>query len=230
MIANAPTRIVSVLLNNRNKFLPILGFPLTSENARQLDLSVHNKELQKCANHEEYSSTLDFKNFIWLGGYGEERNIYSQASLFSQDARCIHLGVDIAQPASTPIYAPLNGRIHSFKNNDKPFDYGPTIILEHVLGDDDVHFYTLYGHLSLISLKDLSIGQSIEAGQIVGYIGEKTENGGWNPHLHFQIISDMDNMQGDYPGVASKAEALTMLHRCPDPQLILGFPEKPIIY
>ncbi|CAM4946820.1 unnamed protein product [Rotaria socialis] len=210
MIANAPTRVVSVLLNNRNKFLPILGFPLTSENARQLDISVHNKELQK------------------LGGYGEERNIYSQASLFSQDARCIHLGVDIAQPANTPIYAPLNGRIHSFKNNDKPFDYGPTIILEHVLAN--VHFYTLYGHLSLISLKDLSIGQSIEAGQLVGYIGEKAENGGWNPHLHFQIISDMDNMQGDYPGVASKEEALAMLHKCPDPQLILGFPEKPIIY
>ncbi|CAM4903199.1 unnamed protein product [Rotaria socialis] len=210
MIANAPTRVVSVLLNNRNKFLPILGFPLTSENARQLDISVHNKELQK------------------LGGYGEERNIYSQASLFSQDARCIHLGVDIAQPANTPIYAPLNGRIHSFKNNDKPFDYGPTIILEHVLAN--VHFYTLYGHLSVISLKDLSIGQSIEAGQLVGYIGEKAENGGWNPHLHFQIISDMDNMQGDYPGVASKEEALAMLHKCPDPQLILGFPEKPIIY
>lgn len=64
MIPNASTRLFSVLLNNRSKFSPILGFPLTSENARQLDLSVHNKELQTFTNHEEYTNTLD-KNFIW---------------------------------------------------------------------------------------------------------------------------------------------------------------------
>jgi murein DD-endopeptidase MepM/ murein hydrolase activator NlpD len=96
--------------------------------------------------------------------------------------------------------------------------------------DENIHFYTLYGHLSLISLENLTIGQLIEQGQLVGYIGEKKENGGWNPHLHFQIITDMDNMEGDYSGVASKIDALTMLHKCPDPQFILGFPEKPIIY
>lgn len=164
-----------------------------------------------------------------LGGYGEERNIYAHATLFSQDSRCIHLGVDIALKEATPLYAPLAGRIHSFKDNDTPFDYGPTIILEHEL-EDNVHFYTLYGHLSLNSLKDLTVGQLIEAGQLVGYIGSKSENGGWNPHVHFQIISDMDNMEGDYPGVSSKADSLKMLHKCPDPQFILGFPEKPVIY
>ena len=131
--------------------------------------------------------------------------------------------------ANTPIYAPLNGRIHSFQNNDKPFDYGPTIILEHVL-EENVQFYTLYGHLSKVSLENLSVGQTIEQGQLVGYIGEKSENGGWNPHLHFQVISDMDDLKGDYPGVASKQDASTMLHKCPDPQLILGYPEKPVIY
>ncbi|CAF2839736.1 unnamed protein product [Rotaria sp. Silwood2] len=228
MIEDLPTRLVSALLNNQNKFSPILGFPLTLTNARQLNLSVHNKELQKFTNAEDYANTLD-KNFIWLGGYGEERNIYAHSSLFSQDNRCIHLGVDIASKPNTPIYAPLNGRIHSFKNNDKPYDYGPTIILEHDL-DDNIHFYTLYGHLSLNCLKNLTVGQLIEHGQVVGDIGDKTENGGWNPHVHFQIISDMENMQGDYPGVASKQDASTMLHKCPDPQLILGFPDKPIIY
>ncbi len=79
-------------------------------------------------------------------------------------------------------------------------------------------------------MENLTVGQTIEQGQLVGYIGNKSENGGWNPHVHFQIISDMDNMEGDYPGVASKKDALTMLHKCPDPQLLLGFPEKPIVY
>ena len=164
-----------------------------------------------------------------LGGYGEERNIYSQSPLFAQDNRCIHLGVDITLKPTTPLYAPLKGRIHSFKNNNQPFDYGPTIILEHDL-DANIHFYTLYGHLSLISLEKLSVGQEIEKGELVGYVGDTSENGGWGPHLHFQIISDMDNMIGDYPGVATKVDAPTMLHKCPDPQLILGFPEKPVFY
>ncbi|CAF0881247.1 unnamed protein product [Rotaria sordida] len=228
MIGDVPTRLVSALIHNQNKFSPILGFPLTSSNARQLDLSIHNKELQKFANVEDYANTLD-KNFIWLGGYGEERNIYAHALLFSQDDRNIHLGVDIALKPNTSIYAPLNGRIHSFKNNDKPYDFGPTIILEHEL-DDNIHFYTLYGHLSLNCLKNLTIGQLIEQGQPVGDIGDKTENGGWDPHLHFQIISNMENRQGDYPGVTSKQDALIMLHKCPDPQFILNFPDKPIIY
>lgn len=164
-----------------------------------------------------------------MGGYGEERNIYDQSPLFAQEARCIHLGVDLTLKPMTPLLAPLDGQIHSFQNNDQPFDYGPTIILEHDLGDN-IRFYTLYGHLSTSSLNDLTVGKVIRKGGLVGYVGKKSENGGWNPHLHFQIISDMENKQGDYPGVASKAEAYDMLHRCPDPQLILGFPDKPTIY
>ncbi len=65
MAADASTRLVSALLRNQNTFAPILGFPLTSTNARQLDLSVHNKELQKHPNHEDYTKTLDQINFTW---------------------------------------------------------------------------------------------------------------------------------------------------------------------
>jgi peptidoglycan LD-endopeptidase LytH len=137
--------------------------------------------------------------------------------------------VDIARTAGTPLYAPLKGRIHSFQNNTQPFDYGPTIILEHVL-DDDVRFYTLYGHLTLTSLDGLVEGNSIERGALLGYVGNKRENGGWNPHLHLQIITDMEDKRGDYPGVASKRDASKFLHLCPDPQLILGFPGKPLIF
>jgi hypothetical protein len=65
MAIDVSTRLVSALLRNQNKFTPILGFALTSVNARQLDLSVHNKELQKHINHEDYTKTLDHQNFIW---------------------------------------------------------------------------------------------------------------------------------------------------------------------
>ena len=65
MATDAGARLVAALLRHRNKFAPILGFALTSANARQLDLSVHNQELQKCANHEDYTKTLDHQNFVW---------------------------------------------------------------------------------------------------------------------------------------------------------------------
>ncbi|CAF0853565.1 unnamed protein product [Adineta ricciae] len=229
MALDAGTRLIAALTRNQQRFSPILGFPLTTQNARSLDISVSNKELQKYKRHEDYVRTLDHANFIWLGGYGEERNIYAQSTSYSQTNRCIHLGVDITLKFNTPIYTPFLGRVHSFQNNNQPFDYGPTIILEHDL-EENVHFYTLYGHLSTVSLENLTVGQTFEVGQLLAYIGDKSENGGWNPHLHFQIISDMGEMKGDYPGVASKIDAPTMLHNCPDPQFILGFPEKPIIY
>ncbi len=65
MAIDAPTRLVSALLRNQNKFAPILGFSLTSSNARQLDLSVYNKEAQKHSTYEAYVNTLDHENFIW---------------------------------------------------------------------------------------------------------------------------------------------------------------------
>lgn len=65
MATDAAARLVSALLRHQNKFAPVLGFPLTSTNARQLNLSVDNEELQKHANHESYTSTLDRTNFIW---------------------------------------------------------------------------------------------------------------------------------------------------------------------
>jgi len=65
MIADESTPLVSALIRNKTKFSPILGFPLTSTNARQLDLSVHNKEIQKYTNYEDYVNSLDHKNFIW---------------------------------------------------------------------------------------------------------------------------------------------------------------------
>ena len=123
----------------------------------------------------------------------------------------------------------MRGRIHSFQDNDKPYDYGPTIILEHDL-NENIRFYTLYGHLSRTSLDKRTTGELIEAGDLVGYVGDKTENGGWNPHLHFQLISEIEKYVGDYPGVASKVDAVDMLKKCPDPQLLLGFPDEPRIF
>jgi len=81
------------------------------------------------------------------------------------------LGIDITAIAGTEIFAPLEGSVHSFQNNSSFGDYGPTIILEHNL--DGEIFYTLYGHLSLNSLDELSEGKEIKKGQKIAELGDR---------------------------------------------------------
>ena len=45
--------------------------------------------------------------------------------------RTIHLGMDLFIQEGSPVFAPLDGIVHSFANNNRKHDYGPTIILEH---------------------------------------------------------------------------------------------------
>ncbi len=85
-------------------------------------------------------------------------------------------------------------------------------------------FHTLYGHLSRSTLEHLSVGQSLAAGEVLAEVGDLQENGGWPPHLHFQIINDDPGDTGDYPGVAAPSERARFLELCPDPNLILGIP------
>lgn len=158
-----------------------------------------------------------------IGGYNEHRTIYSRSAVFdteSEEPRRLHLGTDIWGAAGTPVYAPLPGTVHSVGFNEAFGDYGATLILQHEL--DGVIFHTLYGHLSLHSIEDKKEGQSIGKGDWIAAFGEPAENGHWPPHLHFQVIIDMQGWKGDYPGVCKFSERESYLANCPDPDLILN--------
>ncbi|MNE29341.1 hypothetical protein D3C80_1228170 [compost metagenome] len=111
--------------------------------------------------------------------------------------------------------------VHSFKNNDNFGDYGPTIILKHEI--EGFVFHSLYGHLSVESLNGLKEGMSVFGGQKIAELGDYTVNGGWPPHLHFQLIIDLEGNVGDYPGVCKLSEREKYLSNCPDPSLLLAF-------
>jgi murein DD-endopeptidase MepM/ murein hydrolase activator NlpD len=98
-------------------------------------------------------------------------------------------------------------------------DYGPTIILEHKLGKEKL--YSLYGHLSEVSLKTIGIGQRIEKGQNFATLGTSEVNGDYAPHLHFQIIRDLQGKSGDYLGVCSKNTLGFFKENCPNPALFI---------
>ena len=135
------------------------------------------------------------------------------------EPRTVHIGVDLFAPPTTPVSAPIAGVVHSFADNAIANDYGPTILLEHRIGDH--RFLTLYGHLSRASLDGLEIGQAIAAGEVLAELGTAQVNGGWTPHLHFQIILDDLGLNGNYPGVGEASQLDIWKQVCPDPNLLL---------
>ena len=63
----------------------------------------------------------------------------------------------------------------------------------------------LYGHLSTDSLDGLEPGMPVSKGQVFARMGEKSENGGWEPHVHFQI-SLIEPTKPDLPGVVRRSD------------------------
>ena len=214
----------------------VLPFNLNAEAVAVLDFSAANTALAgvDLANTAAFSAYVENEISragarLGVGGYNENRVLYS-SPVFTQagEPRTLHLGIDLWTKAGTPVFAPLAGHVHSFANNAGYRDYGPTIILEHQLGG--YVFYTLYGHLSQSSLQGLAKGLPVQTGQQIAFLGEPNENVQWPPHLHFQLITDLLNCEGDFFGVAPLSERDFFLSICPDPNVllqiqVLGMPE-----
>lgn len=221
-------------------FYPVVAYNPKKDKIIHIDSSENNSEFAGI-DFEDTKSLCDYTDKLLLktgakfgiGGYNEIRPMYMRSKLFNkninepsvaEEPRRLHIGVDISGKAGTEIFAPCNGTVHSFAFNDHFGDYGPTIILLHQF--DDISFHTLYGHLSLADIKNIREGDVIKRGELFAHFGSTNENGHWPPHLHFQIIHDMENFKGDYPGVCKISEREKYLANCPDPDLILNMMRK----
>jgi len=163
-----------------------------------------------------------------VGRYDEPRVVYTSA-LFgasgnpTDERRTVHLGIDLFVEAGTRLRAPLDGVVCVAANNAAPLDYGPLVILEHETSDGE-KFFTLYGHLSKETLVGLKAGQRVGRGEVFARVGATEENGGWTPHVHFQIILDLLELGADFPGVAYASQRAVWTSLSPDPNLLLGIP------
>ena len=191
-----------------------------------IDLSVSNAKLSEIdlANAEIFENfiedhLLENDAIVAFGGYNEVRSLYNDKSHFNEENRNIHLGIDFWIRAETSILAALDGIVHSFNFNAGLGNYGPTIILEHSF--ENQKFYTLYGHLSIESIQNIEIGEVFKKGQVLATLGDSSVNGGYAPHLHFQIIKNIEDKFGDYAGVCSQKTLDYYLENCPDPNLLL---------
>jgi peptidoglycan LD-endopeptidase LytH len=232
------TELENILQKNQPNFCCVVDFNAATEKIAHINLSKNNSDLTE----EIYSDTKSFSNYIdtkrkeagakfLIGGYAELRDLYKRSLLFdvekkyaiekstAEEPRRLHIGIDIWGGAGTKIFVPVGGMVHSFAFNNNFGDYGATIILQHQL--QTIVFYTLYGHLSVKDLAHLKEGKYIGRGELLAHFGEPKDNGNWAPHLHFQIISDMQLHKGDYPGVCNEKEKEKYLANCPNPDLIL---------
>ena len=153
-----------------------------------------------------------------IGKYDENRPGVYNTDLF-QGTRTLHVGLDIGAPVNTPCMSFDQGEIAYFGYNPSEGDYGHVVVTKHELQGKPL--WALYGHLSSRSILGKRKGQKIDRGEIVGWIGGKEENGGWEPHLHFQL-SWSDPMTHDMPGVVNPEDRSDALARYPDPRIVLG--------
>lgn len=203
------------------------------ENAHWLDLGMDSVEL---GNQSIVLDDVQLKDQIekviqesgksvGLGKYNEVRPFYT-SSAFEVDSndgpawRTVHLGLDVFINAGETVFAPLKGTIYSVADNVGNRNYGPTIILKHDILPE-LTFYTLYGHVDKSTLAKWKAGDKVKAGAPIGKIGDLHENGGWSPHLHFQIMLDTLEKKGDFPGVAAPMLIDVWKSICPDPWLLV---------
>lgn len=217
----------SLLVHYSHTFHQVVKFDHSTQQLLKMDFTKSNHSLtdEILADTDKFCAYVDgllgTTYAFGIGGYNEHRTIYARSHHFdsNEEPRRLHLGIDIWGKASTPVFAPMGGTVHSFNFNDNYGDYGATIILQHQL--ESISFYTLYGHLSLRDIGGLREGVFISRGEQFAHFGPPKENGQWPPHLHFQVIHDMHEHKGDYPGVCKFSERKKWLGNCPDPDAIL---------
>ena len=208
-------------------FHPVVHLP---EHYEVLDLSQKSKfradaSSDFTSNHHEYQ----------IGKFDEVREgLYTQ-SIFHQESspRCVHMGIDIGAPANTEVFSFDQGMIYAFGALKKRGDYGHSVVIEYVwrkrhplsCGEMPIEYgqkyWALYGHLSATSLTLLSQHAPVDRGQCIGWLGAPEDNGGWPPHLHFQL-SRVKPQAHDLPGVVTRAERTQALNTYPDPREVLG--------
>lgn len=159
-----------------------------------------------------------------VGRYNERRPAMYTTDLFgataADDIRDIHVGVDIGGSVGTPVCCLCDGVVHSSGYNPAAGDYGHVIVIESYLAGRRV--WALYGHLSASSIRqETRTGQQVNGGQIIGWLGDEKENGGWPPHVHFQL-SLKEPTTHDMPGVVSRRSHEQALRDFPDPRMVLG--------
>jgi murein DD-endopeptidase MepM/ murein hydrolase activator NlpD len=115
---------------------------------------------------------LRLPNAANRAGFADRRSYYYKKKEID---RQVHLGIDLASLANSPIPAANSGIVVLAESLGI---YGGTVILDHGFG-----LYSMYSHLSFIGVEP---GQQVARGDILGRTGSTGLAGG--DHLHFSVL------------------------------------------
>ncbi|SPJ28014.1 aminotransferase class III-fold pyridoxal phosphate-dependent enzyme [Falsiruegeria mediterranea] len=235
-VTDGADRVHAYLEEHRGEFADLFGRDLSDVPMGSLSVenstwpqNPFNMPLEEAARVGE-----EFGPDWWLGYYSEPRLIYAEPGFRkgpwkASDRRTVHLAVDVFAPAGTPLYAPMSARVEVVENRTGHLDYGGVVILYHETPEGDA-FYTLYGHLDPEVCDRLKPGDPVARGAAFARLGDHTQNGGWAPHVHFQLALTTDGMEADWPGVGDPDEMYLWHKVCPNPAPMLNLPDDKVFY
>ncbi len=114
--------------------------------------------------------------------------------------KIVHTGVDIPDDSGTPILAAGPGTVvwagwglftEAPLNTDDP--YGQSVAIRHDFGYRGQNLYTVYAHMEAVNA---TLGQWVDTGEIIGYVGRTGQTTG--PHLHFEIRLGQNSFHNTY--------------------------------
>ncbi|MDX1786249.1 MAG: aminotransferase class III-fold pyridoxal phosphate-dependent enzyme [Roseovarius sp.] len=231
-------RVADWLDTCRGSFAEVIGQSLVGAPTGALSVEASTTPRDPMAITDAEAASLGSEVFgpedIWLGHYAEPRLIYTAKEFWlgpwtASNRRTVHLGVDIFAPAGTSVRAPLDGTVTFFENRTKSLDYGGMVVLIHETPDGDM-FHTLYGHLDPDCCSTLQQGQRVAAGEAFAKLGSVDCNGGWAPHLHFQLALTLEGMGTDWPAVADVDDMALWGAICPNPAVLLNLEDGDVAY
>ena len=139
---------------------------------------------------------LDFS----YGGYLEDRKDLWRGH-YHAPGQMMHLGVDYNVPAGTEVYCPERIVVAEFlRDPDQRGGWGGRLVLRNSRRE-----HLVLAHLGQIKLP--APGTMIYIGELLGYVGESFENGGWYPHLHVQCVRKPSELVDGYAAESSSLKA-----------------------
>ena len=212
------------LERNGARCAPVLQRDMSRKQLTVLDLSATGPSGHSLAPLFDDS---DLEHTVPVGRYGEDRSVYRTEQFAvsgSPERRTIHVGIDLFVPAGDDVLSPLSGVVADLGNESVPLGFGGILVLRHET-DDGTPFWTLFGHLAPSSLERLVVGQTVRTGDVIARVGTPAENGGWPPHLHFQVMTDLCGWSAvDIIGVVTRSQWDVWRSLFINPNLVLGLP------
>jgi len=187
---NCPTGSEVFKVNILPGNFPVQNVTL-SKSKNSLNATEKEQKAVQAAINTKSPNRLWDSNKVWLlpnnarrsSAYGLRRNYNGQLA-----ENYFHKGIDFAAFTGGPITAPAKGKvILTGREKDGFVVHGNCIFIDHGQG-----VVSAYLHLSEISVSE---GQMVEAGQLLGKVGDTGIASG--PHLHFGVYVNGQNINPD---------------------------------